>query len=185
MNARYSQRKKSNGSSKAPLEKTPAQNVLAIVALEREAMEARSPAERISDAVTRHAGRVWFISAHASWFIGWIALNSGMVRGVKPFDPYPYQFLTFVVSLEAIFLSLFILMSQNRSTRQADERSHHDLQINLLAEQESTKMLQMLQSLCAHHKLPIANDKDLETLKQETQPAELLQELKAGLPESC
>lgn len=87
-------------------------------------------------------------------------MNSGLV-GIHPFDPYPYQFLTFVVSLEAIFLSLFILMSQNRATRQTDARSQLDLQINLLAEQEATKMLQMLQSLCKHQGLAVADDPEI------------------------
>ena len=160
-------------------------NLSAIITMEQAAMDARSTGERISDTIARHAGRVWFISAHAVWFFGWITLNVGLVPGIRPFDPYPFQFLTFVVSLEAIFLSLFILMSQNRSNRQADARSHLDLQINLLAEQESTKMLEMLQSLCRHHKLSVANDLEVENLKTPTEPTELLKELKAGLPDNC
>jgi uncharacterized membrane protein len=151
--------------------------------MEQDAISARSNSERVSDAVARHAGRVWFVSAHAIWFAGWIVLNTGRVWGIQPFDPYPYQFLTFVVSLEAIFLSLFILMSQNRANRQADARAHLDLQINLLAEQESTKVLQMLQSLCAYHSLAAANDPEVENLKTPTEPAKLLRELKAGLPD--
>jgi uncharacterized membrane protein len=152
--------------------------------MEQDAIAARSTAERFSDAVACQAGKMWFITSHAFWFTGWIVLNSGRVPGVRPFDPYPYQFLTFVVSLEAIFLSLFILMSQNRSSRQADARSHLDLQINLLAEQESTKMLQMLQSLCRHHKLAVAEDPELERLKARTEPAKLLKELQEQLPDN-
>jgi uncharacterized membrane protein len=162
-----------------------AANVSAIIALENEALNARSTSERLSDAVARQAGTIWFISAHALWFVFWILLNTGFVPGIRAFDPYPYQFLTFVVSLEAIFLSLFILMSQNRSSRQADARGHLDLQINLLAEQESTKMLQMLQGLCKHHGLPEAHDAELEQLKQATKPEELLNELKKSLPGEC
>ena len=105
--------------------------------------------------------------------------------GIRPFDPFPYQFLTFVVSLEAIFLSLFILMSQNRANKQADARSHLDLQINLLAEQEATKMLEMLQSLCEYHKLAVARDPEVDLLKSPTKPAELLTELQEHLPGNC
>lgn len=159
-------------------------NLSAIVEIEQEAIAARSGSERFADAVAHHAGRGWFIGAHAVWFAGWILLNAGL-KGVPKFDPYPYQFLTFVVSLEAIFLSLFILMSQSRSSRQADARSHLDLQINLLAEQESTKMLQMLQSLCNHHGLAVANDPEVDNLTTPTEPAELIQELKASLPDNC
>jgi len=160
-------------------------NVSAIAEMEREATACRSVGERMGDVIARHAGRLWFISAHAIWFAGWILLNASFVPRIHPFDPFPYQFLTFVVSLEAIFLSLFILMSQNRGSKQADSRSHLDLQINLLAEQESTKMLQMLQKLCEHHNLTIADDPEVELLKNPTQPEMLLKELKESLPENC
>ena len=160
-------------------------NVRAITTIEHTAMEARSGAERVADAIARQAGKIWFVIAHAVWFFGWIATNSGLLPGIRAFDPFPYQFLTFVVSLEAIFLSLFILISQNRSSRQADARSHLDLQINLLAEQESTKMLQMLQSLCKYHHLEIAEDEEIESLIAPTEPAELLKELEAKLPGDC
>ena len=152
--------------------------------MERDATEGRSIGERMGDAIAHRAGRLWFIGAHAIWFGGWIVLNAGLVPGIRAFDPYPYQFLTFVVSLEAIFLSLFILMSQNRGNKQADSRSHLDLQINLLAEQESTKMLQMLQKLCEHHKLSIAKDPEVERLEHRTQPETLVKELKENLPEN-
>ena len=160
-------------------------NVSAIAGMEREATAGRSAGERMGDAIARRAGRLWFIGAHAIWFGGWILVNSGRIPGIRPFDPFPFQFLTFVVSLEAIFLSLFILMSQNRASKQADSRSHLDLQINLLAEQESTKMLEMLQKLCEHSGLSIANDPELELLKSPTQPEALLKELKDNLPEDC
>jgi len=160
-------------------------NVRAITTIEHAAMESRSGAERIADTIARQAGKISFVIAHAVWFFGWIAANSGFLPKVRAFDPFPYQFLTFVVSLEAIFLSLFILISQNRSSRQADARSHLDLQINLLAEQESTKMLQMLQSLCKYHHLAIADDAELESLIAPTEPAELLKELEAKLPGDC
>ena len=69
---------------------------------------------------------------------------------IEPFDPYPFSLLTMIVSLEAIFLSIWILISQNQMTRQADRREHLDLQINLLAEQESTATLRAVHGI-AHH----------------------------------
>ena len=69
--------------------------------------------------------------------------------GIRPFDPFPFPFLTMTVSLEAIFLALFVLASQNRLTRQADKRSHLDLQIDLLAEREMTAVLQLLQDIAS------------------------------------
>jgi len=158
-------------------------NISAICKIEEEALRARSFGERVGDAIARHAGRMWFITVHAAWFTLWIGANVGLLQ-VRAFDPFPFPFLTLVVSLEAIFLSLFILMSQNRAQRQADARAHLDLQINLLAEQEATKMLQLLQSLCAHHGLSDADDPELQYLQNRTEPAELLQDLKQGLPDN-
>jgi len=167
-----------------PISGNPRPNIAEIIKMEEEAVASRTTGERISDVIARYAGTIEFISAHAVWFTAWIVLNAGIVPGIKRFDPFPYPFLTFVVSLEAIFLSLFILVSQNRSNRHADARSHLDLQINMLAEQESTKMLEMLQSLCEHHKLAVAHDPDVDSLKSPTKPAELLKELKDNLPNS-
>ena len=95
---------------------------------------------------------------------------------------FPFPALTTAVSLEAIFLSLFILMSENRSNRRADERAHLDLQINLLSELETTKLLKLVQALCAHLHLPEANDPEVAELIQRTEPASLARELERQLP---
>ena len=122
-----------------------AKNIEAIAALEREALHDRSGLERVTDIITAMAGSPTFIVVHAVWFVVWITVN--LLRR-SPFDPYPFSLLTLGVSLEAIFLTGFVLMTQNRMTLQADKRAHLDLQVNLLAEQELTAMLQMLYALC-------------------------------------
>jgi uncharacterized membrane protein len=118
-----------------------ARNIEAIATLEREALHERSRLDRFTDAITRAAGSPVFIVGHAVWFGAWIALN---VMSTRPFDPYPFGLLMLIVSLEAIFLSTAVLMTQNRMQRQADKRAHLDLQVNLLAEQELTAILQLL-----------------------------------------
>jgi len=157
-------------------------HIKAISALEQEALERRSSAEKISDFIVYQAGRVWTIILHLAWFGIWIVWNSGRVPGLHPFDPFPFMGLSTVVSLEAIFLSLFILVSQNRASRRADERAHLDLQVNLLAEREATKMLQLLQALCAHHGLCEAGDAEATELAHETEPATIARELEQQLP---
>jgi uncharacterized membrane protein len=87
---------------------------------------------------------------HVLWFGVWVTVNSGLVGRLHPFDPFPFRFLTMTVSLEAIFLALFVLASQNRLSRQADKRGHLDLQIDLLAEREMTAVLQLLQDIAGH-----------------------------------
>jgi uncharacterized membrane protein len=126
---------------------------------------------------------MWFVIFHVLWFSLWLWLNSES-RSRFAFDPFPYQLLSTVVSLESIFLSLFILMSQNRSNVQADQRNHLDLQINLLSEEENTKMLQMLQAICEHHKLAIGKDPETTAMAQRTEISDVLSELQEHLPAS-
>jgi uncharacterized membrane protein len=105
-------------------------------------------------------------------------LNSGAVPGIRPFDPYPFCFLSLVVALEVFFLSTAVLMSQNRQVRQAEQRAHLDLQINLLAEQETTKLLQMMQQLCDHLGLKqVARDEELREMAANTAVEALAEEL--------
>jgi uncharacterized membrane protein len=126
------------------------QNIEDIVRLQQEAEKNRSRAERLADLVARVAGGTPFIILHVAWVGAWVLLNLGAVSAIPPWDPFPFSFLTLVVSLEAIFLSLLVLMAQNRLTKDADKRAHLDLQINMLAEQESTATLRMLEQICQH-----------------------------------
>jgi uncharacterized membrane protein len=120
-----------------------------IIHMRMKAASERSREERAADSITAFSGRMLFIYINAAFFAGWFLLNTGRF-GLRPFDPYPYGLLTMIVSLEAIFLALFVLASQNRMTRQADKRSHLDLQIDLLAEREMTAVLQLLQDIARH-----------------------------------
>jgi len=126
------------------------ENVQAISSWEQDALHKRSPAERLSDSITSTAASGAVLVGHVAWFLLWALINLGAIPGVRPFDPFPFPFLTMTVSLEAIFLALFVLASQNRLAQQADKRAHLDLQINLLAEREMTAVLTLLQDLAAH-----------------------------------
>ena len=102
-------------------------NIQAIARLEQQMLHSRSGADRIGAAITRIAGSLVFVGVHAVWFAAWIAVNAELVPGVPVFDPYPFSFLTLVVSLEAIFLAIFVLMSQNRAARGSlDDVIAHD-----------------------------------------------------------
>jgi uncharacterized membrane protein len=126
------------------------ENVQAIKRWERTILLARSKAEQVSDWIVWMAGTGPVLVLHVLWFGVWVALNAGLSGRIRPFDPFPFPFLTMTVSLEAIFLTLFVLASQNRLARQADKRSHLDLQIDLLAEREMTAVLQLLQDIVRH-----------------------------------
>ena len=97
-------------------------NIRTIIQLRLQAARARSVQNRIADTITAFSGRMVFVYVHIVWFGVWILLNTGYV-GVRPFDPFPYGLLTMVVSLEAIFLSTFVLISQNRLSQAAEHRA--------------------------------------------------------------
>jgi uncharacterized membrane protein len=159
-------------------------NIETIALLEEEALRERSLINRVSDVVTRFAGSGMFIVLHVIWFVAWILLNTNAIGEIQPFDPFPFTFLTMLVSLEAIFLSIFVLVSQNRITRQGDRRAHLDLQINLLAEQENTMMLHMLRSICEHHGIrPESPSEDAKSLFKRTDLEKLMRDLHDQLPE--
>ena len=161
---------------------TAERNISEVSKLEHLALKNRTPAEKFSDAVVARAGRLWFVVLHAVFFGLWMLWNAGFSPTMPKFDPAPFPALNTFVAMEAIFLSLFILMSQNRSNRRADERAHLDLQVNLLAEHESTKTLELLLALCAHHGLPQAKDPEIASLLLRTEPANLAREIERQLP---
>jgi uncharacterized membrane protein len=123
------------------------ENVQTIKRWERAILLARSKTEQVSDWIACTAGGGPVLVLHVVWFGAWVIANVGVIRGIRSFDPFPFPFLTMTVSLEAIFLALFVLASQNRLSRQSDKRSHLDLQIDLLAEREMTAVLQLLQDI--------------------------------------
>ncbi len=151
------------------------QNVRAIVDLERAAKLNRSFSQRVAHSVASFCGTMTFAWVHVVWFSVWIGIN--VWPGVKHVDPFPFIFLTLMVSLEAIFLSTFILISQNEETRLAERRNALDLQINLLTEQENTKMLQMLAAIGRKLDVHFDGDPDLSVLEQATRPEKLAQQI--------
>jgi uncharacterized membrane protein len=134
------------------------ENIQAVTDLERRVLQDRTRLEQLTDRITDSAGSPWFIAVHVGLFAAWMWINTA-VR--SPFDPFPFTFLNLVVSLEAIVLTSFVLMTQTRMTRLADKRAHLDLQVNLLAEQELTTMLHMLDALCRRSgvRVSVADDR--------------------------
>jgi uncharacterized membrane protein len=134
-------------------------NIRTIINLRLRAAREQSLQDRIADAFTSFSGRMVFVYVHVVWFGVWILLNTGRV-GVHPFDPFPYGLLTMIVSLEAIFLSTFVLISQNRLSEETEHRADLDLHIGLLTEHELTRVLQMLDAI--HDKMGIENHEESE-----------------------
>jgi uncharacterized membrane protein len=177
--ARQERRQSESGRNlPAPTER----NVRTIADIEREFLARRTAAERLGDAVARFSGSMTFVVLNAVWYLVWIVVNAGLVPGIKPFDPYPYTFLTLMVSLEAIFLAIFVLASQNRMSRVAEQRANLDLQINMLAEEESTHTLRLLSAIARRLGLETeAQDDEAQQLARPTDAKTLLQELEERL----
>jgi len=154
-------------------------NIETILELRRDADRRRSLQDRIADSITNFSGSMAFLYAHGVWFLLWILVNKGMIHGIAPFDPYPFNFLTMVVSLEAIFLSTLVMISQNRSAAQSDERADLDLQIDMLGEYEITKILQMVMQIARKLEIEGCEDEEIVQLEKTVMPAEVLKEMAA------
>jgi uncharacterized membrane protein len=154
-------------------------NIRKIIQLRLKAAREQSLQDHIADAITSFSGSMVFFYVHIVWFCVWILLNTGRV-GMHPFDPFPYGLLTMVVSLEAIFLSTFVLISQNLLSKEAEHVADLGLQTGLLTEHELTRVLQMLRAI--QYKIGISNDEDSDLadadLEMETKPEDVLAEIK-------
>jgi uncharacterized membrane protein len=124
----------------------------------------RSFLERIADKLTSLVGSMPFLLLNVAWFSIWIAINVGAVPGIEPFDPFPFGFLTMVVSLEAIVLAIVVLVSQNRASKVDDLRQEVMLQLNVLTEEEMTKMMNMLCLLLEKQGIDLSDDPELESM---------------------
>lgn len=150
-------------------------NIRTLLEVRKQMERQKSMQDRFADAITAFSGSMMFLYMHVAWFVVWIAWNTGFL-GLTPFDPFPFGLLTMIVSLEAIFLSTFVLVSQNRMAAMADQRSDLDLHVNLLAEYEITKMLRIVDAIAKHLDVPI-RDPEVKQLEVSIKPEELLQEL--------
>jgi uncharacterized membrane protein len=152
-------------------------NIAALIEVRRQTERTRGTQNRIADWITAFSGSMGFIYLHAAWFWLWIVVNLGGLGKHLVFDPFPFGLLTMIVSLEAIFLSTFVLLSQNRQAELADRRADLDLQINLLTEYEVTRILTLVDAIADHLGLEPGSDPELDDLKRDIAPEQVLREM--------
>ena len=133
-------------------------------------------AKRIADRFAAIVGSWPFILGQAAFLLAWVIVN--LIGFVNHWDPYPYILLNLVLSFQAAFASPIIMMSQNRQGRLATRRNQLDLQINLLAEQESTETLRLLRRLCQHLSVDLTEPPQ-DGLEAATSPAEVLRHIES------
>jgi uncharacterized membrane protein len=159
-------------------------NIDAIAKLEHDALARRTLIERVSDVVTGLVGNVGFLTANMILILCWSVANLHVIPGLRAFDPFPFGILALLVSSESVFLTIFVLISQGRMARQSERRSHLDLQVGMLAEQELTTILQMVQKLCQHVGVNVDSAKqEVQSFSNTTDVHKLAQELEDKLPE--
>jgi uncharacterized membrane protein len=129
--------------------------------------------ERVAAAVTRFTGSMHFVYLHVAIYGFWILINLGWISGVEPWDP-TFVILAMVASVEAIFLSTFILITQNRMALAAERRAELDVQISLLAEAEITKLIELVAEMAERMNVPGAEEPDVEEMKERVAPEAVL-----------
>lgn len=124
----------------------------------------RTTMEKIADLMTSKFSSHTFLLLNVFLFIGWILINTNKIKGVPAFDPFPFSLLTTIVSLEAIILSIFVLISQNRTAKIDDLREEIHLQLNLISEREVTKIMKMTTLLLEKQGIDLSQDPELKKM---------------------
>ena len=156
-------------------------NISALEARRLAEAQARGWGERLADAVTGFAGSMLFVYLHAAVYGLWIVVNLNLIPGLPAFDS-SFVTLATEASVEAIFLSTFVLISQNKMAGAADKRANLDLQVNLLAEHEVTKIAAMLASVMEHLGLPAYQDPEIGEITQDVAPEAVLDKIEGEAP---
>ena len=171
--------------SSPALSLTAKKNVETIAQVEQQLVGRQTRLDRIGDTVARFFGTLRFIIAHALFLAGWFVVNLGLIASVRPFDPYPFPFLSLIIGIEFISLTAFVLMNQNLQSRRESQWAHLNLQLAMLAEHEVTKNMQMLQLICKHLGLvEPTGDHELKELIETTPVTSLVEEIAHKLGEA-
>lgn len=160
-----------------------ARNIEALARRRRQEERHAKPTDKVAAAITAFAGSMAFVYVHLVVLAAWIAVNLQLVPGVRPFDK-SFVILATAASVEAIFLSTFILISQNRAARAADRRADLDLQVNLLAEHEVTRLIRLTSAIAARLGIEDPSAGEIEELQRDVAPEAVLDSLEARSADS-
>lgn len=157
-------------------------NIAALVEHRRRQARRLTASERIAKRISAFAGSMAFVYIHAAVYGFWILANLGWVPGVEPWDP-TMVVLAMIASVEAIFISTFILISQNQMAEAEDRRAELDLQVSLLAEHEITKLVAMISDIATRLGIPV-DDREVSEMKQNVAPVAVLEKIEAVADET-
>ena len=155
-----------------------------ITSFEAKANENRNLSEKIADTITARLGSMTFLAINGVWFLAWVLINTSIIPYIPVFDPFPFGLLTMTVSLEAIFLAVVVLISQNRAAKVDDLREETELQINTIAEEEITKIIKLQILFLKKNGIDVSQDLDLQEMLIPTDTDSIEQALKKQADES-
>jgi uncharacterized membrane protein len=150
-------------------------NIDALLERQRQEARARTPQQRVAYAITAFAGSLPFVFIHAVLVIVWVVINAGWTP-MKPFDP-TFVILATVASVEAIFLTSFVLITQNQMQADADRRADLDLQVSLLAEHEVTRLISITRRMANKMGVALEDEPELDDLERDIAPEQVLDSL--------
>lgn len=153
-------------------------NIRTLLEVRNEHERQKDSSQRLADGITGFVGSMRFVFVHAVLVVLWLVYNSG-VFGLPPFDPYPFVGLAMVASVEAIFISTFIMVSQNRLNQLAEKRADLDLQVNLLTEHELTQLIRIVNAMAAKMGIQAKHIVNVEDLMKDVPPEAVLEQLEA------
>ncbi len=152
-----------------------------IKSVESKAKAKRSWLERVEDKIVSTFGTAEFLLFNLLFFVGWIAVNSDLIPAIEPFDPFPYILLITIVSIEAIILAIFVLITQNRQARINSLREETELHVNLISEQEITKVLKVLAIILKKMGVDPTSDPELQKMIEPLNPEDIEKQLEEQL----
>lgn len=158
-----------------PLNHVLTQNIQRLRDLERARQAGRTRTEKVLDGITAFAGSLAFVALHGAILIFWLLANTGKL-GFRPWDPYPFVMLAMAASVEAIFISTFVLIGQNRQSKDADRRAELNLQIDLLAEHEVTRLIEMVEAIAKRLDVRLEVN-DLHEISQDIDPTHVVEHI--------
>ncbi|KPH04841.1 DUF1003 domain-containing protein (plasmid) [Rhizobium acidisoli] len=156
-----------------------ARNIDAVMQRRRKNQETASAQERAAAAISKFAGSMMFIYIHIVFYGAWIVANLSLIPSLQPWDP-SLVILAMEASVEAIFLSTFVLINQNRMAAEDDLRADLDLQVSLLNEHETTRLIAMVEAIANKLNVPSGADDELHELKKDVAPEAVLDRLEEG-----
>lgn len=153
-------------------------NIAIVAGMEEDSRRVRTRGERLADAIAALVGSWTFILIQSSLLGTWVLVN--LLAWSRHWDPYPFILLNLALSFQSAYAAPILMISQNRQARLAERRHHLDLQVNMLAEQETTEILRMLRALCERHGIAPEGDRE-PLLEEDVRHEEIIRRIEAEL----